>query len=81
MEAVKAYFTKPLINPITMLFLFLLSKIQQCSVGRQGVCFRAPEMVLRDQLPEYAEEFVSFAEKAIACWSLVCTMGFLKNQY
>ena len=63
MEAVKAYFTKPLINPITMLFLFLLSKIQQCSVGRQGVCFRSAEMVLRDQLPEYAEEFVSFAEK------------------
>ena len=59
MEAVKAYFTKPLINPITMLFLFFCPKIQQCSVGRQGVCFRAPEMVLRDQLPEYAEEFVS----------------------
>ena len=63
MEAVKAYFTKPLINPITMLFLFFCPKIQQCSVGRQGVCLGAPEMVLRDQLPEYAEEFVSFAEK------------------
>lgn len=81
MEAVKAYFTKPLINPITMLFLFFCPKFSSVALADKVYVLGAPEMVLRDQLPEYAEEFVSFAEKAIACWSLVCTMGFLKNQY
>lgn len=64
MEAVKAYFTKTTDQSYHHVIPFSsVQKFSSVALADKVYVLGAPEMVLRDQLPEYAEEFVSFAEK------------------
>ena len=65
MEAVKAYFTKTTDQSYHHVIPFSsVQKFSSVALADKVVPFQErPKMVLRDQLPEYAEEFVSFAEK------------------
>lgn len=64
MEAVKEYFTKTTDQSYHQVIPFSsVQKFSSVALEDKVYVLGAPEMVLRDQLPEYAEEFVSFAEK------------------